>query len=371
MRRALALARRGLGLASPNPMVGCVIVLQGGIVGSGWHEYSRVEHAEVRALRAAGDEARGATVYLTLEPCCHEGRTPPCAPRLIAAGVQRVVIASMDPNPKVCGKGIELLRSAGLQVEVGLMADEANELIEPFACHITTGRPLVVAKAGMSLDAKIGIFGSEDRVITSPEAQDFSQYLRQQMDAILVGSGTVLADDPELSYRGTQPRSRPLIRVILDSRLRTPPSARLFQVQPCSPLLIFCKPDAPEARRIQLQEQGAEIICAPQTTGGIDLGFVLDHLGKRQVLGLLVEGGSAVHWSFLSEGMTDKFYLIMAPMILGGHNSIPAIGGLGYENISEAPRLMVRRRFSVGPDFVTEAYPGFSRSILFPRLPEE
>jgi diaminohydroxyphosphoribosylaminopyrimidine deaminase/5-amino-6-(5-phosphoribosylamino)uracil reductase len=368
MRRALALARRGLGLASPNPMVGCVIARHGRIVGSGWHEYSRMNHAEVLALQAAGDAARGATVYLSLEPCCHEGRTPPCAPMLIAAGIQRVAIASTDPNPKVCGKGIELLRSAGLQVEVGLLGDEANELIEPFACHITTGRPLVVAKAGMSLDGKIGLFGSKDHTITSPEAQDFSQYLRQQMDAILVGIGTVLADDPELSYRGTQPRRRALIRVILDSRLRTPPSARLFQIQPPAPLLIFCAQDAPEARRKLLEKQGAEIISTPQTSGGIDLGFVLDQLGKREVLGLLVEGGSAVHWSFLSAGLTDKFYLIMAPMILGGHNSIPAIGGLGYGKISEAPRLLVRKRFSVGPDFVTEAYPGFSRSILFPRL---
>jgi diaminohydroxyphosphoribosylaminopyrimidine deaminase / 5-amino-6-(5-phosphoribosylamino)uracil reductase len=366
MKKALVLAEKGLGLASPNPSVGCCIVQDGRVVGRGWHEYATMDHAEVRALREAAERARGATAYVTLEPCCHFGRTPPCANALIQAGVQRVVVARIDPSGKVAGRGIELLRAAGIQVDVGLLSEEAGALIAPFACHATTGLPLVISKVGMSLDGKIGTGFPEGREITSPEGREFGQRLRLSVDAILVGIGTILADDPELTYRGKAPKSRPLIRVVLDSLLRTPPLARLFQVYPPSPVLIFCGSNAPRDRRTGLENRGAEIIAVPESDKGLDLHRILQELGKRNVLGLLVEGGSRVHWSFLSNNLVDGFYFIIAPVVLGGDHAIPSVGGEGYRTATDSPRFKIRKSFSAGSDMVLEAYPSYSKSIISP-----
>jgi diaminohydroxyphosphoribosylaminopyrimidine deaminase/5-amino-6-(5-phosphoribosylamino)uracil reductase len=366
MKKALALAEGGLGLASPNPSVGCVIVRDGQIVGRGRHEYALVDHAEVRALREASERSRDATAYVTLEPCCHQGRTPPCVESLERAGVRRVVAARIDPNPMVAGRGIEHLRSAGIQVDVGLMSERAGELIEPFACHATTGVPLVICKVGMSLDGKIGTGKPEGRRITSPEGRAFGHQLRLRTDALLVGVGTVLADDPELTYRGKAPKSRPLVRAILDSGLRTPPGARLFQTDSEAPTLIFCGANAPQARREELERRGAEIVKVPGSEDGLDLHSVLKELGKRNILGLLVEGGSAIHWSFLSRNLVDVFYIVMAPRMLGGTNSIPSVGGKGYDAIGDSPAFRIRRSFAAGPDLVLEAYPEYSRSIISP-----
>ncbi len=368
MRKALALAERAMGLASPNPTVGCVVVRDGKILGRGWHEYALRDHAEVRALRESSGRARGSTVYVTLEPCCHQGRTPACVDRLIQAGIQRVVIARIDPNPKVCGRGAEQLRSAGIRVDTGLMTEQAGKLIESFACRITTGLPLVVCKIGMSLDGKIGagLYGRD--LITSPEGREFGQLLRHRADAILVGIGTVLSDNPELTYRGAAPKARSLVRVILDAKLRTPPHARLFRATPRTPILIFCKEDVPQSRRKQLQDQGAEIASVPCCKGELDLKSILKELGARDLLGLLVEGGSQVHWSFLSGGFVDTFYFIIAPFVLGGKNSVPSVGGNGYESSAASPKFRIRRCFSAGPDLILETYPSYSRSIISPWL---
>jgi diaminohydroxyphosphoribosylaminopyrimidine deaminase / 5-amino-6-(5-phosphoribosylamino)uracil reductase len=366
MKKALALAEKGLGLSSPNPSVGCCIVQDGRVVGRGWHEYATMDHAEVRALREASERARGATAYVTLEPCCHFGRTPPCTNALIQAGVQRVVVARIDPSSKVAGRGIELLRAAGIQVDAGLMSEEVGALIAPFACHATTGLPLVISKVGMSLDGKIGTGFPEGREITSPEGREFGQRLRLSVDALLAGIGTILADDPELTYRGKAPKSRPLIRVILDSKLRTPPSARLFQAHPPSPVLIFCGPSAPDHCRRELESRGAEIIAVGESDEGIDLHAILQELGKRNVLGLLVEGGSHVHWSFLSNNLVDLFYFIIAPVVLGGDHAIPSVGGKGYKATIDSPRFKIRRSFTAGPDMVLETYPSYSKSIISP-----
>jgi diaminohydroxyphosphoribosylaminopyrimidine deaminase / 5-amino-6-(5-phosphoribosylamino)uracil reductase len=371
MRKALALAEKGLGLASPNPSVGCCIVQDGRVVGSGWHEYASLDHAEVRALHEAAERACGATAYVTLEPCCHFGRTPPCANALIQAGVQRVVVARIDPSSKVAGRGIELLRAAGIQVDVGLMDQEAGALIAPFACHTTTGLPLVVSKVGMSLDGKIGTGFPEGREITSPEGREFGQGLRLSVDALLVGIGTILADDPELTYRGKAPKSRPLIRVILDSMLRTPLEARLFQVYPPSPVLIFCGMNAPDHHRTELESRGAVIIAVSESDEGLDLHRILQELGKRNILGLLIEGGSHVHWSFVSKNLVDLFYFIIAPIVLGGDHAIPSVGGKGYKATINAPRFKIRRSFPVGLDTVLETYPSYSKSIISPWLSQE
>jgi diaminohydroxyphosphoribosylaminopyrimidine deaminase/5-amino-6-(5-phosphoribosylamino)uracil reductase len=371
MKRALALAEKALGLASPNPSVGCVIVRDGQIVGSGWHEYALRDHAEVRALREASERAQNATAYVTLEPCCHQGRTPPCVDRLIQADVSRVVVARVDPNPLVSGRGIKLLRAAGIPVDVGLMSEEAGKLIEPFACHVTTGTPFVVCKVGMSLDGKIGTGRPEGRWITSPESREFGQHLRLHADALLVGVGTVLFDDPELTCRSKAPKGKPLVRVILDSMLRTPSTARLFQASPRTPALIFCCLDAPLARQAELENKGAEVLRIPSSGNGLNLRAVLKELGKRGVLELLVEGGSRIHWSFLSHNLVDAFYFIIAPLVLGGMNSTPSIGGDGYATAVDSPRFKIRRSFSVGPDLVLETYPSYSRSIISPWLSPE
>lgn len=374
MKEALALAAKGIGLASPNPSVGCVAVKDERVVGRGWHEYARLDHAEVRALGEAGERSRGATVYVTLEPCCHQGRTPPCADLLVESGVRRVVVARIDPNPRVSGKGVERLRAAGIKVDVGLMAGQAGRIIEPFACRMTTGLPLVVSKVGMTLDGRIGIAGDHrdnDRRITSPESREFGHSLRLGLDAILVGVGTVLSDDPELTYRGAPPKAKPLVRVVLDPWLRTPSNARLLQSGSPAPVLVFCNSEAATARRTELEKQGAEVAPVPYSGGELDLRAVLTELGERGVLGVLVEGGARVHWSFLSGAFVDLFYFIVAPFILGGSSAIPCVGGKGYSAIAEAPRFRISRSFSIGPDTVLEAYPSYSRSIISPWLSRE
>jgi len=366
MKKALSLAEKGLGMASPNPSVGCVIVNAGRIVGQGRHEYARVDHAEVHALRQAGELARGATAYVTLEPCCHHGRTPPCVHRVIEAGIRRVVVGRTDPNPAVSGRGIEILRSAGIQVDAGLMKEEAGRIIEPFACRITSGLPLVISKVGMSLDGKIGTARNADPSISSPEGKEFGHSLRLRTDALLVGVGTVLADNPLLTYRGKLPKARPLLRVILDPMLQTPPASRVFENP--SPVLVFCRDAAPGACRQQLEDRGAEVVSVPGSEDELDLVAVLAELGKRDVLGLLVEGGSRIHWAFLSRGLVDVFYFIIAPLVLGGNDAVPSVGGRGYDSAAEALKFRIRKSFHVGPDIVLEAYPSCSRSIISPWL---
>jgi diaminohydroxyphosphoribosylaminopyrimidine deaminase/5-amino-6-(5-phosphoribosylamino)uracil reductase len=371
MRQALRLAEKGLGLASPNPSVGCLIVKDGTVVGRGRHEYAKRDHAEVSALALAGDAARGATAYVTLEPCSHQGRTGPCADRLVQSGVRRVVAAIGDPNPKVAGRGFEKLRRSGVIVDVGLLSDEAGKIIETFACHVTTGLPLVVAKAGMSLDGKIGTGFPEGRHISSDEGREFGHRLRLGADAILVGVETVLADDPELTWRGRLPKGRPLVRVVLDSTLRTPPDARLFESREASsPVLLFCGTDAPAAKKTALEDVGAEIITVPSRAGELKLPEVLKELGRRNILGVLVEGGGRVHGSFLARNLVDVFYFIVSPIILGGEAAIPVVGGRGYESTAAAPRFRIRRQWQAGPDTVLEAYPSTSRSIVSPWLKE-
>jgi diaminohydroxyphosphoribosylaminopyrimidine deaminase/5-amino-6-(5-phosphoribosylamino)uracil reductase len=371
MKQALGLAQKASGLASPNPTVGCVIVRNGRVVGRGWHEYDLMDHAEVRAIGQASGSLQNATAYVTLEPCCHRGRTPPCADRLAGAGIGRVVVARIDPNPLVSGRGVERLRSAGIRVDVGLLSDEAGKLIEAFACRVSTGLPLVVSKAGMSLDGKIGTGRPEGRWITSPESREFGQRLRLTADALLVGIGTVLADDPELTYRGSASKRGPLMKVVLDAQLRTPCTARIFQTSPRAPVLIFCREQVSHAHRAELEEKGAEIVSVPGSDDGLDLHAVLEELGRRDVLGVLVEGGSKTHWSFLSNRLVDKFYFIVAPIVLGGKDSVPSVGGKGYAAIEEAPKFKITRCFSVGPDIVLETYPSYSRSIISPWLSPE
>jgi diaminohydroxyphosphoribosylaminopyrimidine deaminase/5-amino-6-(5-phosphoribosylamino)uracil reductase len=325
MLRALALARSTIGLASPNPQVGCVLSRNDLAIGEGAHLYDRLDHAEIVALkaaRAAGHETHGATAYVTLEPCSHQGRTGPCADALIAAGISRCVIATVDPNPQVAGQGIEKLRAAGIEVEVGLLEIQARELNAAFACSITQLRPLVTLKAALAADGRIAP-PTSTRTQTAPvfltggAARAEVQQLRHASDAILTGVGTVLADDPMLTDRTQLARRRPLLRVILDSQLRTPPTAKLLATAQ-QDLWIFTSEQAPETNQARLEARGALISRVPSGIGGaLDLQAVLHHLHQARILSLLLETGTALNGAWLNAGLVDRVILYYAELELG------------------------------------------------------
>jgi diaminohydroxyphosphoribosylaminopyrimidine deaminase/5-amino-6-(5-phosphoribosylamino)uracil reductase len=370
MRQALDLARHGSGLTSPGARVGAVIVDSSGkLVGEGFYTFEGLKHAEILALEQAGSRAPGGTIYLNLEPHCHQGRTPPCTDALIASGIKRVVAAMADPNPKVSGKGFEQLRAAGIVVETGLLEAEARRINETFARHVLTGLPLVTLKSGMTLDGKIapppgdsfnpsalGATGATGGWITSEEARAHVQELRHESDAIMVGVGTIIADDPLLTDRTGLPRRRPLLRVILDSRLRCPLESRLVKTAK-NDVLIFCS-FAEEKKRRQLEEHGIRVEQVPlgSSDGRPDLARIIARLGELELTSLLIEGGALVNWTALATGAVDKIFLYYAPKILAGGGSVPFAGGEGFRRLSEAAQVkdIVLHRF--GEDFAVEGY---------------
>ncbi len=350
MRRALALAARGLGETNPNPAVGCVVVKRGRVVGEGFHERAGGPHAEVIALKRAGTAARGATVYVTLEPCAHlEKRTPPCAPLLRAAGVRRVIVATRDPNPKVNGRGVRLLREGGIAVTEGVLVDEARRLNERFFLSCRLGRPFVLLKVGLTLDGRIATAPGQSRWITSPEQRRTARRMRRLYDAVLVGIGTVLADDPLLL---PVPRTRrPFVRAVLDSRLRIPLRSRLVRTAGVrSPLWVFTRVQG-GARRARLEAAGVRVI--PLTGGGGRLSprAVLRAFSARGVRSLMVEGGGEVLGSFLAARLVDQVALFRAPLLLGGRGSRPAFGGKDPERIEQGLRLRPGARVGRAPLF--------------------
>ena len=349
MRRALELARATLGLASPNPQVGCVLVRDGTIVGEGAHRYEQRDHAEIVALKAAGESARGATAYVTLEPCSHHGRTGPCADALVAAGVSRVVAGTLDANPLVAGQGLDRLRQAGVSVELGLCQDEAREINDAFACWVRTCRPLVTLKAALSADGMLAPPADQRTArqtfwISGVEAREQVQRMRHASDAVLTGVGTVLADDPLLTDRSGGERHRRLLRVILDSRLRISLNSRLVQsVQ--GDVLIFCGPEADASRVRQFEAEGVEVIGVIGADGRLDLGVVLDVLGQRKVLSVLLECGSRLNGAFLAGGLVDQVVLFSSRTELGA-GSVPfAAGCPGPSKLEARLRRVMRAQF--------------------------
>ena len=313
MARALELARLGLATTDPNPRVGCVIVAGGRVVGEGWHRRAGGPHAEAFALQAAGADARGATAYVTLEPCSHHGRTPPCADALVAAGIRRVVYAMRDPNPRVDGGGIARLEAAGIAVAGGVLEREALELNPGFVSRMTRGRPWVAVKLAASLDGGTALPGGESRWITGEAAREDVQRLRARASAVMTGSGTVIADDPRLDVRLPGTERQPL-RVVLDSRLRTPPAARILA--PPGQALILCSVEEP-ARAAALRAAGAEVQAVGASDGGVDLESALAALADRQVNELLVECGAGLAGALLAAGLADELLLYLAPTLLG------------------------------------------------------
>ncbi|HEX4962375.1 MAG TPA: bifunctional diaminohydroxyphosphoribosylaminopyrimidine deaminase/5-amino-6-(5-phosphoribosylamino)uracil reductase RibD [Thermoanaerobaculia bacterium] len=331
MRRALRLAARGRYRTSPNPMVGAVLVRDGEIVGSGWHRQVGGPHAEVEALREAGERARGATLYVTLEPCAHHGRTPPCADAVVAAGIARVVACHGDPDPRVAGRGFARLREAGIEVETGILAEEAVRLNLRFLVAATLGRPAVTLKWAMSLDGKIATATGESHWISSPKARQWSLGLREEHDAILVGSGTVLADDPRLDRRLGLAGS-PNLRVILDRRLRTPPEATLFTVP--GPVVIYTQSDDRE-QIAALKAHGADVARLE----AVEPAAVLADLYRRGIRSVLVEGGGEVLASFVAAGLYDQVRIDCAPLLIGGKSAPAPLGGEGFQSLVSAARL--------------------------------
>ena len=399
MQQALELARATVALASPNPRVGAVIVAPGGeIVGRGSHSYEGRKHAEILAIEQAGARAHGATLYINLEPCSHTGRTGPCADAVIAAGIRQVVLAMRDPNPLVSGKGIARLQAAGVEVQEGLLATEARKLNEAFAKYIRHKIPFVTLKTAMTLDGKIApppeeleapaVAGSRlaSGWITSEQAREHVQQLRHQNDAIVVGVGTVQADDPLLTDRTGLRRRRPLLRVILDSRLRLPLESRVVKTAR-EDVIVFCcfaeenKRRELEARGVIVQQvpmrqpvgdgtilfpAGAPTVDGPGSPtrpslarwggGRPDLDRVMSELGKREITSLIIEGGAMVNWAALDAGIVDKIFFYYAPKILAGSGSIPFAIGAGYRRISEAAYVKSLTLHRFGEDFAVEGY---------------
>src|SRR5712692_5052068 len=325
MARALALARRGEALAHPNPMVGAVVVSSGQDVGEGFHTYDGRNHAEVIALEAAGDKARGATLYVNLEPCCHTGRTGPCTDTIIAAGVKRVVAAMTDPNPRVAGKGFAKLRKAGVEVRSGVLEADARRLNEAFACWIRTARPRVTLKAGVTLDGRVASTEGSATWITSPASRLEVQRMRHASDALLTGIGTVLTDDPRLTDRTGLPRRRPLLRVVLDSQLRIPQKSQLVR-HAAGDVLVFTH-ESEKSRKVRaLARAGVRVIRAPGRGKELSVRDIVGKLGELELLSVMIEAGPRLNAAALHAGVVDKAVLFYAPKLLGG-DAVPLVAG--------------------------------------------
>ena len=357
LREALDLARQGKGQTSPNPAVGAVLERGGEVVGRGFHTFRGVKHAEIRALDEAGERARGATLYINLEPCSHVGRTGPCADALITAGVSRVIAAMQDPDPRVAGEGFRKLRSAGVEVELAPeFADEATKLNEEFVHFMRTGRPVVTLKAALTLDGKIAAPDDNSGWITSDVARAHVQQLRHNADAILTGVGTVLADDCRLTDRTSLPRSRPLLRLVADSLLRIPLDSKMVASSD-GDLAIVATSAASAERRKALESRGVKVLMFDGPGGRTDLRRLVEWLGEEKYLSLLIEAGSMLNWSVLDSGIVDKVFFYYAPKILGGMESLPMAGGTGRRRRMDAILLHGIQVHPIAEDeFAVEGY---------------
>lgn len=362
MARAIELALKGAGRTSPNPLVGAVITQGTEIVGEGFHEKAGKPHAEVNALRDAGDTAKGATLYVNLEPCNHHGRTPPCTEAIIAAGIRRVVIATRDPNPLVNGQGVERLRAAGIEVVEGVLAEAGYLLNEAFFHFISNGRPFVALKYAMTLDGKAATAGGQSRWISGEASRECVHQLRSHYDAVMTGIGTVLTDDPMLTARPSSTGGRDPIRVILDSRLRIPLDAKLLHLKSEAPTWIVTTELAPAAKRAAVEELAKraepplELIVMPVHEGRIALPALMEELGQREVTSILVEGGPSLNGAALASRIVNKVICFIAPKMFGGDAAPGPVGGTGVADISSAWRLTRIRVGRAGEDIVITGY---------------
>jgi len=355
MKRVLRVAEKARGRTSPNPMVGAILVKGDKLVGEGYHAKAGEAHAEVVALQRAREEATGAILYLNLEPCTHYGKTPPCAPQVIEAGVKRVVIGMEDPNPLVKGKGVEILRRAGVDVEVGILEKECRRLNEAFCKYILKKEPFVILKAAATLDGKIATRNGDSKWISGEASRRFVHKLRNQVDGVLVGIGTVLKDDPLLTARirgGRDP-----YRIILDSRLKISEEARVIGTSPSRAIIVTTEL-APRDKIERLEKRGVRILIFGSQEERIHLRSCLSKLGEMGMMNLLVEGGSQVNGSFLDEGLIDKLLLFLSPKLIGDHQALGIFGGRGVSNLQEAIALKEIKTRKMGEDILLEGYLG-------------
>jgi diaminohydroxyphosphoribosylaminopyrimidine deaminase/5-amino-6-(5-phosphoribosylamino)uracil reductase len=362
MQVALELAARGKGYTSPNPMVGAVIVRDGRIVGRGYHPAAGKPHAEVFAIEDAGDQARGATLYVTLEPCNHTGRTPPCTRRIREAGLARVVSAMRDPNPDVTGGGNDQLAAWGIDSRCGILEKEAMQLNEAFVKHVRTGRPFVLVKCAATLDGRLATRTGDARWVTGPEARRYVHELRHACDAILVGVETVLRDDPSLTTRLEETNRKGLhpLRVILDSNLRTPVTAKVLATAGAPETLFICGEHVSRQRRFPFEDKGARVLPVPVAGGRLDLAEAMTTLGRDGIQSVLVEGGGKVIKSFFDNGLADKINFFFAPKILNGSDGTPICSGTGPERMHNALAVRHMTVRHLGKDILIEGYPDYS-----------
>ncbi len=358
MQRAIELATRGARATAPNPLVGAVVVSDQELVGEGWHRRAGAAHAEVEALQQAGTRARGATLYVTLEPCAHHGRTPPCVMAIAAAGIRRVVVGLVDPDTRVCGAGLAALQAQGMLVTLASDADRdaASRLIEDYLVHRTQGRSFAVMKVAATLDGRIGDRWGQARWITGDPARQVGRALRDRYGAILVGAGTVIADDPELLPPTMPPEGGPYLRCVVDGALRVAPTARLFSRMHESPVVIFTAESASAARRVALEQTGAEVVVLPDQEGRVQARSVLESLHTRDVLGVIVEGGGHTHGQFLQAGVVDKVHWFLAPRLLGDSGGAAAVDA-GPRALEAAWSLRIAGFERVGDDLSLTLYP--------------
>lgn len=354
MKQALNLARQGIGMTRPNPLVGAVMVKNGKVIGEGYHKKAGAPHAEIVALREAGHSARGATLYVTLEPCSTHGRTPPCIDTLVEQGIRRVVVSAEDPNPCHAGAGLARLRREGIKVITGICIKEGRALIAPFKKWITTGCPFVTVKLGMTIDGKITDKKRSSKWITGPEARARVQELRRQVDGILVGYNTVKADDPSLLPR---PRhGRKPYRIITDSRARIPLTAQVLNDAFVDQTIVAATEQSSQKARTRILKKGAHVCILPEKNGRISVSKLLSHLGTLGLLHILCEGGGALTESLIKAGLVDEYMFFLAPKIMGGTRALDAVGGTGWL-LEQAPRLRFREYQRMGDDLLIHAVP--------------
>ncbi len=356
MEMAYSLAEKARGQTSPNPCVGALIVKQGKIVGWGYHQAAGSPHAEIIALERAGKEAQGSTLYLTLEPCVHWGKTPPCVDRLAVAGLKRAVISTYDPNPIVYRQGVARLKAAGVEVVTGILAEKQTRLNEAYHKYIVSRIPYITLKAAVSLDGKMATSTGQSHWITSEESRQFTQRLRAEQDGIMVGIKTALADDPELSVRVENFVKKRWFRILLDSSLRLPLTARLLKSPDKGQVLIFTSYNSSDEKAKRLEDRGAEVIRVPDRKGYLSLEAVLKQLGKREITSVLVEGGASLLTSFLEKKLADKAIIFISPLLIGGEKAPTVFEGQGVSRLPRAARLKNIRTFRLNDDLIMEGY---------------
>lgn len=356
MRRTFALALQAKGRTSPNPLVGALILQGENIVGEGYHQKAGTDHAEIVALKMAGEKAQGGTMVVNLEPCCHYGRTPPCTQALLQSGITRVVVAMRDPNPLVAGKGLVELRQAGIEVVEGVLEAEAQQLNEWFVKYITTGLPFVLLKVAATLDGKIATKTGESQWITGECSRAYGHKLRDEYDAILVGINTICKDNPRLTTRLADKAGRDPARVVVDSQLRIPLDAQVITTDSPARVFVATTAQAPVEKKQRLEERGVVVLTVPDRKGRVDLQALLSLLGQEGIMSVLVEGGSEIHASFLQAHLADKMIFFIAPKLLGGRDAPGMVGGEGIAHLRDAIQLEKIRLDRCGEDIVVEGY---------------